>query len=125
MSALPDQLPRPRSSPTGNGGSSGIVPPLKPLLQVAGGLGLAGVLLGFTILIASCAGLDAALYFSPAVIVLGVGDLVLTGIAIRQRPVGNDSSTLASLFLALLSILGGLFEFAALLHWPILSSQPV
>ncbi len=98
---------------------------VKPLLQVAGGLGLAGVLLGLCICIVCCAGFDAALNFSPAVISLGVADLILTILASHKPKIGQDSSTLASMFLAVLCIGGGLLELAALLHWPILFNQPL
>jgi hypothetical protein len=125
MPALPDQLPSSRSPSRhgAHGGASGR-PPVKSLQQVAGGLGLAGVLLGIAILIAACAGFDAALYFSPAVLFFGMTDLVLTLIATRRLPRGDDSSVLASLFLAILAISGGLMELAVWMHWSILFNQP-
>jgi hypothetical protein len=127
MPALPDQLPSPRSAATRAGGTGqpGGGAPVNPLVQVAGGLGLAGVLLGFCIVIICCAGFDAALYFSPAVISLGVADLILTIVASHRSAAAQDSSTLASLFLAILCVGGGLLELAALVHWPILFNQPV
>jgi hypothetical protein len=98
---------------------------VKSLLHVAGGLGLAGVVLGLAILVASCAGLDAAVYFSPAVILFGLSDLVLVLLATRRPPCDNDSAVLAGFFLAMLAIAGGLLELAAWMHWPILFNQQI
>ena len=95
---------------------------IHPLLQVGGGLGLAGVLTGFVLLIFSCAGFDAALDFSPAVIALGLGGGVASILATIKTDL-PDSSALAAFFLSILAILGGLLEMTAWLHWPILFTQ--
>jgi hypothetical protein len=121
MPALPDQFPRSRtSSPRAGYSTGGSVTPLNNTTKVAGGLGLSAVLLGLVLLILGCAGLDAAMDFSPAVVALGIADLVLSIVATRTSHARSDSSTLAAMFLAVLSILGGVLEMAVWLHWPIL-----
>jgi hypothetical protein len=124
MPALPDQLPCARSTPTRADRSShpgGHA--VNSLLRVSGGLGLAGVLLGLSLLILACAGFDAALYFSPAVVVFGITAGILTLLSARRSPLSDDSSILASLFLTTLAILGGLLELAVWLQWPIFFGQ--
>jgi hypothetical protein len=96
---------------------------VNPLLRVGGGLGLAGVLLGFALLALSCAGFDAALCFSPLVLIFAISGGTLTLIAARRSPLIDDSSILAGLFLAALGSLGGLLELAAWQQWPILFGQ--
>jgi hypothetical protein len=96
---------------------------INPLLKPAGGLGLAGVLLGLLLLIFTCAGFDAALYFSPAVLALGLTGGTLTILATRSAPGTQTGPILASLFIATLALLGGLLELAVWLHWPILFNQ--
>jgi hypothetical protein len=93
------------------------------LLRVSGSLGLAGVLLGLSLLVLACAGFDAALYFSPAVITLGITTGILTLISARRSPLSDDTSILAGLFLAAIGLLGGLLELAVWQQWPILFGQ--
>jgi len=131
MSALPDQLPSPRSPKaigkrenrvnTLNPLLTGPIP--KPLLSVGGGLGFAGVLLGLSLFIFDCAGFDAALFFSPAVLALGSAGGILAFLSTRQSPPIEDGPVMASLFIAILAILGGSLELAILLQWPILFNQ--
>jgi hypothetical protein len=96
---------------------------VNPLLRVSGGLGLAGVLLGLSLLVLACAGFNAAFYFSPAVIILGFTAGILTLISAIRSPLMDDSSILAGLFLSALGILGGVLELAAWQQWPILFGQ--
>jgi hypothetical protein len=121
MSALPDQLPRARSTPAFStlrfadectGGQ-----PVNPLLRVSGGLGFAGVLLGLALLVFACAGFTAAFYFSPAVILFGIIGGLLTLISARRSPLTDDSRVLAGLFLAALCLLGGVLELAVWQKW--------
>ena len=90
---------------------------MNPLLRVSGGLGLAGVLLGLSLLVFACAGFSAALDFSPAVITLAVTGGVLTLISARRSPLVDDPLILAGLFLASLGVLGGILELAAWQRW--------
>jgi hypothetical protein len=91
-----------------------------PLLQVAGGLGVAGVFVTITITLTACGGIDGALVFGLVPVALGISDLVLIVIQrIRSRQT-NDAVILAAAFGAILSILGGLAQIAAWRHWPIL-----
>jgi hypothetical protein len=124
MPALPDQLSGTRSTPPRShrsgcpGGNT-----VNSLLRVSGGLGVASVLLGLSLLVLACAGFDAALYFSPAVITLGITTGVLTLISARRSPLIDDPSILTGLFLATLGLLGGLLELAVWQQWPILFGQ--
>ena len=131
MPALPDQLSSPRGTPpTGARENRGhaliprrLAPDANPLLRVAGGLALAGVLLGLSLLILTCCGFDAALYFSPAILVLSFAGGILTILAAKHSPSTETGPILASFFLATLALLGGVLELAVWLQWPILFSQ--
>jgi hypothetical protein len=136
MPALPDQLQSSRGTPaTGTGEnrsralnssvSDTAATPVHPLLRVAGGLSLAGVLLGIILLLLTCAGLDAALDFSPAVLALGVAGGILTLLSTRHSPATETGPILASLFMSALALLGGVLQLAVWLQWPILFGQHV
>jgi glucose uptake protein GlcU len=119
MPALPDQLPSPRSTPPGSPFDHSGSHPVNPLLRVSGGLGLAGVSLGLALLALSCAGVDAAFCFSPAVLIFAVIGGILTLISARRSPLIDDSAILLGLFLAALGIIGGLLELAVWQQWSI------
>jgi hypothetical protein len=93
------------------------------LLEVGGGLALAGIVIGLAILILCCGGFDGALTFSLLPILTGTAGGVLSFIATWRAREISDSAVLAAFFMALLAVLGGLLEAAAWLHWPILFSQ--
>ena len=96
------------------------------MLTVAGGLGFAGIGLGLVNLCFCCAGFEGALYFSPAVIALGVVAFILTTFAMTQSSTihpNNESRTIACLCLSILCIIGGILEVAVLMQSPLLLSQ--
>jgi hypothetical protein len=129
MPALPDQLPSARSAPESRAGEDRggrLNPPLtasNPILSVAGGLSLAGVLLGILLLLLTCSGFDAALYFSPAVLALAIAGGIMTTIAARHSPTTQTGPVLASLFMTAVALLGGVLQLAVWLQWPILFAQ--
>jgi hypothetical protein len=97
----------------------GTSPTNDPLLQVAGGLGAAGVAVAITVTLAACGGIDGALVFGLVPVTLGISDLVLIVIQRTRSRVNPDAVILAAAFGAILSIVGGLAQIAAWRHWPI------
>jgi hypothetical protein len=95
------------------------------LLRVGGGLSLAGVLLGIVLLLLTCSGLDAALDFSPAVLLLAIAGGILTLISARCAPITETGPILASLFISALALLGGVLQLAVWLQWPIVFGQHI
>jgi hypothetical protein len=105
----------PYATPAGPGGSAPMLP------QVGFALGIAGTLVGMFAFVVACFGYNFALAFSPLPLALGTAGLLLSiiaGIFYRNRLV--DTQILASLFVSLFGIVGGLLEFAAWNHWPVL-----
>jgi hypothetical protein len=102
--------------------SPGIPPRRGSLVQLGGGLGIASSFIGLAILLCTCAGLDAALYLSILPLLLGGAGLILTVIgALTQKDARvEDTHVLASIFLGLMGIVGGLLEMAAWLKWKVL-----
>ncbi len=89
------------------------------MVRVAGGLGLAAVIIGLAIFLASCAGIEAALQLSFLPIVLGVPGIILSilGAVMQDNP--EDTHVLGALFPCVLGLIGGLVMMAAWLHWTI------
>src|SRR5690242_18880104 len=93
-----------------------------PLAALGGGLGIAAVCIGFLILLTSCAGFSAVLMLSPLPVLLGAIGYVLVIVGgVTQKNVRiEDTCVLASIFLTLFGILGGLLEMSAWLGWHVL-----
>jgi hypothetical protein len=95
----------------------------KPLAAVGGALAIAGCVIGFLVLFASCAGLNASLMLSPLPILLGAIGFVLVivgGITQKNARI-EDTGVLAGMFLSVMAILGGLLEMSAWLGWHVLT----
>jgi len=91
------------------------------LVRVAGGLGLAAVVIGLSIFLASCAGFDGALKLSLLPLILGFAGVVLSilGGVLQDNP--QDTHVLGAMFPGILGVIGGLVETAAWMHWTIFS----
>lgn len=99
-----------------------VLPPGRSSLAQAGGsLGIAGVVIGFAIMLTACAGFGAAVKFSFLPLALGCVGMILTiaGAALKRTTVDLDTHVLASIFLNLFCIMGGLLEMAAWRHWEV------
>ena len=93
------------------------------LVQMGGGLGIAAVLLGFTIFLSDCGGIDAALKLSMLPVLLGgVGFVISIVGAITQKnhPAVESTHALAGMMLGLMGVIGGLLEMSAWLGWQLL-----
>jgi hypothetical protein len=89
------------------------------LTRLGGGIGIAGSVVGLLIFIGACAGFDASLKFSFLPVVLGLPGLILAimGGVFQKNPA--DTHVMGAMFAAGLSLIGGIVEMAAWLHWPI------
>lgn len=96
--------------------------PSSPLVRIGGGFGILGMLLGFAVLLAGCAGFGKALVAAPISVGAGVLGLLLAliGALAHRRRIGEDTHVMQALFACLMSIAGGLIEMAIWLKWPIL-----
>ncbi len=100
--------------------SKPVLPPRRTsLVQVGGGLGIAGCVIGLLIFIAACGGFNAAFNLSLLPLAFGAIGLVLTVIgAITQKDARiEDTQVLAAMFVALFALLGGLVEVAVWYGW--------
>jgi predicted histidine transporter YuiF (NhaC family) len=88
-------------------------------VQVGGGLGIAGCVIGLLIFLAACFGFGAAFYLSLLPLAFGVIGLVLTVIgAIVQKNAGiADTQVLAAIFVSLFGLVGGLILVAVWYGW--------
>lgn len=95
------------------------------LVRAGGALGIAGCSIGLVVFIGTCAGFDAAFYFSPIPLVMGAVALVLTIVgAMQQRTMAlEDTHVLAAFFISLMALFGGLIEVATWRHWTIFFGQ--
>jgi hypothetical protein len=98
-------------------------PAADPLLRAAGGLGVGGVATAILVLLAACGGINGALVFGLAPVLLAAADIALVAVSISRSRTDADSAVLAPLFAAALSLAGGLLQLAASRHWPILFGQ--
>jgi hypothetical protein len=91
------------------------------LIQVGGGMGIAGGILGILIFFSACFGFEASLMFSPIALLLGTAGIALSIIGgVRKHPGVEDASVLAALMVNFVVIVGGLLLVAAWLRWDIL-----
>ena len=91
------------------------------LVQLGGGLGIAGTILGILIFFGACAGLSASLILSPLCLILGAVGFVLAIVGgLTQKDLGiPDPQVLAAIFMGVFSIVGGLLLMAAWLGWQV------
>lgn len=96
-------------------------------IRAGGSLGIAGCCIGLAVFLMGCAGFDAAFWFSPIPVAMGMIGFAMIAIeALRQRGQAiADMQILAAFFVTIISFLGGLLEMAAWRHWPIMFNQPV
>jgi hypothetical protein len=92
------------------------------LAQMGAALGIAANCIGWLIFLMMCSGFGAAVYLSLLPLIFASLGLVLTVIGpVTQKHRDVDTHVLASLFINLFGIVGGLCEVAVWLHWPILA----
>ena len=94
-----------------------------PLAKIGGALGIAGSIIGLLLFLVSCFGFGAAFnYFSIIPFGLGLVGLALTVIGgMVQKNTGmEDMQVFAAIAVCFMSVIGGLLELSAWLHWPIL-----
>ena len=91
------------------------------LVQLGGGLGIAGTFLGVAIFFATCAGLGASFFLSPLPVILGAIGLILavTGALTQKDLVIPDTQVLAAIFMGVFGVVGGLLLMAGWLGWQI------
>lgn len=116
------------SSHIGHGSSSAApyaVPPgarRTTLLQIGAALGIAANCIGWVIFLLMCSGFGAAMYLSPLVVLFAAIGMVLSVVGpVTQKHRDLDTHVLASLFINLMGLVGGLTEMAVWLHWRILA----
>jgi hypothetical protein len=87
------------------------------LLQVGGGLGIAGFSIGILVMLATCFGFDAALALSLVPIAMGAVGFVLTIIAGVRDAHAEGPHVAAALFINVATVVGGFLEFTAWQGW--------
>jgi hypothetical protein len=91
------------------------------LIQVGGGMGIAGGILGLLIFFAACFGFEAAFMFSPIPLLLGGAGIILSiAGGVRKHPGIEDTSVLAAMMINLVVVVGGLLLMAAWLRYDVL-----
>jgi len=92
------------------------------LAQIGGSLGVAGNCIGWLIFIMMCHGWGAAVNLALLPLLLGIAGLILTIIGPNvQKHAGDvDTHVLASLFINIFAIVGGLFQMAVWLKWTVM-----
>lgn len=91
------------------------------LVQVAGGMGIAGGILGMLIFFAACFGFEAALMFSPICLLLGAVGLILSIVGGSRKHAGvDDTAVLAAVCVNFVAVTGSLLLMAAWLRYPLL-----
>lgn len=91
------------------------------LVQVGGGMGIAGGILGLLIFFAACFGFEAAFMFSPIALLLGSVGIILTIVGgVRKHPGIEDTGILAAMMVNFVVIVGGLLLMAAWLRYDVL-----
>ena len=116
------------SSHTGHGSASPAPYALPPgakrttLLQIGAALGIAANCIGWLIFLLMCVGFSAAVYFSPLPLIFAAIGMVLSVVGpITQKHRDVDTHVLASLFINLMGLIGGLTQLAVWMQWPILA----
>ncbi|CAN5446816.1 hypothetical protein BH10PLA1_BH10PLA1_00270 [soil metagenome] len=87
------------------------------LVRVAGGLGIAAVVLGLSIFLGSCAGFEGALKLALLPLALGAAGVVLSILGAVLQVNSQDTHVMAALFPCVLGVIGGLVETAAWMQW--------
>ena|SRR2546421_3782452 len=92
------------------------------LTKVGGGLAIAGCMIGMAIFVAACFGFGAAFSLSFLPLIFGGVGLILCIVGGFAVNVGQTEPTqvLASIFVSIFSIIGGLLLMAIWLHWTVL-----
>ena len=95
------------------------------LVKVAGGLAIAGAIIGIFIFLLGCFGFGAAFSLSLIPTLLGALALVLVVVGgLVQKPVGIvDTGVLAAIMLSIATLAGGLLEVALWLNKPIFAAS--
>lgn len=89
------------------------------LLQLGGGLSIAGCCVGLLIFFGACFGFGASLTLSPLPLIMGSIGLVVTVVGGVMDKHAEGPTVAAGLFISLASIVGALLEMAAWLNWKI------
>ncbi len=88
------------------------------LARIGASLGIAANCIGWIIFLALCHGFSAAAVLAPLPLALGLVGMVLTVVgAVTQPHADVDTHVLASIFLNLFGIVGGLLEMAVWRNW--------
>src|SRR5688572_20601606 len=91
------------------------------LVQIGGGMGIAGGILGMLLFFAACFGFEAAFMFSPICLLLGTVGLVLSIVGGACKHAGvDDTAVLAAVMINFVVVVGGLLLLAAWLRLPLL-----
>lgn len=95
------------------------------LVKIGGGLAVAGAIIGVFIFLLGCFGFGAAFALALIPTALGAVGLVLVLVGgVAQKSAGvEDTAVLASLFISVAVIVGGLLEVAIWLNKPIFASS--
>jgi hypothetical protein len=95
------------------------------LVQIGSSLGVAGNCIGWLIFIMMCHGFAAAVNLALLPLLLGIAGMALTIVgANTQKHADIDTHVLASLFITLFAIVGGLFQVAIWLNWQFMPGMP-
>ena len=89
------------------------------LMQLGGGLGLAGCCIGLLVFLGACFGFSAALHLTPLPLAMGAVGIVLTIVAGLRDPHIEGPSVAAGIFINLAALAGGVLLLCAWLSWRI------
>jgi len=114
-------------SETHTGGGHGVIEYQSPagrsssIARVGGALGIAGCCIGLLVFFAACAGFGAVMPLSLIPFGLGLVGFVLAIVGgVFQKDTGiEDTHVLASIFINIMAMVGGLVMMAAWRGWPI------
>src|SRR4051812_2769523 len=93
------------------------------LMQIGAGLGVAGNCVGWLTFLLLCFGFGAAAPLGLLALLLGIAGMILTivGATLQKDAQNVDTHVLASLFISLFAIVGGLFEMGVWLNWAVVN----
>jgi hypothetical protein len=97
------------------------------LVQIGAGLGIASNCIGWAIFLMMCFGFGKAVYLSILPFGLACVGMVLTvvGGVYQKDPRDADTHVLASLFVNLFGLVGGIMQIAVWLNWKVLPGMGV